>query len=326
MTVRLLLGMLPVLAFLGGLLAMDSYKLAPPRRVAGLLGMGALVALACLAINTALFPLLPHYAWAGAPLVEETLKAAVIVEAVRRGRVAFLVDAASAGFAVGAGFALVENLYYASAFGDANPFVFVLRGFGTAVMHGGMTALVGIGLSNAANRWRDAAAAFALALAIHVLYNLGLLAPVWSAAAVMVGVPVLLAAAFARGEAALRRWLGDGFDDEMDLLPAVTGGAFLDTRAGAYLKSLQASFPPAVVADMLCLVQLSLELSIRAKAELLKREAGFETVRDPAVAEQLCELRYLERSVGPAARWVLAPLPGGAARRTWQVEMLREMV
>jgi RsiW-degrading membrane proteinase PrsW (M82 family) len=324
MTARVLLAILPVLALLAALLWMDSYKLVRPRVVASLLGMGAAVALVCYLAGSAISPLLPYYDRAGAPLLEETLKAAVLLEAVRRRRVAFLADAAIAGFAVGAGFALVENLYYASVLGEASPFIYALRGFGTAVMHGGATALVGIGMRNAAGGWRGPAAGFSLAVAIHLVYNLGLLAPALSAAAVLVAVPVLLAAALARGEARLRRWLGEGFDDEVELLAVITGGAFLETRAGAYLKSLQSHFPPAVAADMLCLVQLSVELSIRAKAELLKREAGCPPVRDPSVAGKLRELRYLEHSVGPAARRVVAPLPGGAARRAWQLKMLRE--
>ena len=65
--------------------------------------------------------------------------------------------------------------------------------------------------------------------------------------------------------------------------------------------------------------------SIRAKAELLKREAGYAPQPDAGVAEKLRELQYLEAGIGPAARWVLAPLPGGAARRTWQLQMLRAL-
>ena len=54
-----------------------------------------------------------------APLVEEALKALWIAVLLRRGRVGFLVDAAILGFAVGAGFALVENVEYLRAHGRA---------------------------------------------------------------------------------------------------------------------------------------------------------------------------------------------------------------
>ena len=41
-----------------------------------------------------------------------SLKALIVVVLIRTHRIGFLVDAAILGFAVGTGFALVENLYY----------------------------------------------------------------------------------------------------------------------------------------------------------------------------------------------------------------------
>jgi hypothetical protein len=129
---------------------------------------------------------------------------------------------------------------------------------------------------------------------------------------------------FARSESGLRNWLGEGFDSEMELLEMVTGGHFLDSRAGAYLQSLKAHFARGVVADMLCLLQMSLELSLRAKGDLLAREAGLTPAPDPAVAEKFHELEYLEKAVGRTGRLALAPLLGGGDRGAWQIRMLRE--
>lgn len=315
---RLLLACLPVLAFLLALMWMDSYKLAPPRRIAGALGSGAVVALLCMGINTVLFRLVPHYDWAGAPVVEETLKAAVVWEAVRRGRVGFLVDAGIAGFAVGAGFAFFENVYYAAVLGAANPLVFAVRGFGTAMMHGGATAIV------AMLAVRGTPAGLAVAVAAHAIYNAGWLPPVAAAALVLAAMPVLLAAVLAYGEAGLRRWLGEGFDRDLELLAMLGAGRFLETPEGEYIKSLKKHFPPPVVADMLCLIQITLELSLRAKGELMKREAGYSGPLEPAIAGKLEELAWLERSVGATGRRALAPLLGEAQRRAWQLRMLRE--
>ncbi len=78
------------------------------------------------------------------PLVEETLKASVIVYLFRSNRVGFLIDAGILGFTVGAGFSFIENLYYLNAAQDAHYGVWVVRGFGTAIMHGGATALFAI--------------------------------------------------------------------------------------------------------------------------------------------------------------------------------------
>ena len=56
-------------------------------------------------------------------------------------RIGFLIDAAILGFAVGTGFATVENLYYLERVRDAGMGTWIVRGFGTALMHGGSTAI-----------------------------------------------------------------------------------------------------------------------------------------------------------------------------------------
>jgi hypothetical protein len=54
---------------------------------------------------------------------------------------AFLVDAAQLGFAVGAGFAVVENIQYLRSLADASIALWLVRGLGTAVLHGATTAI-----------------------------------------------------------------------------------------------------------------------------------------------------------------------------------------
>jgi len=101
---RILIGLLPVFAFLLTLILLDSFKLVKLRMVAGLIAAGGLAAAFELDL-----PTLTRYV---APVIEEILKSAVIVYLIARNRVAFLVDAAIIGFAVGAGFAAVENVHY----------------------------------------------------------------------------------------------------------------------------------------------------------------------------------------------------------------------
>ncbi len=59
-----------------------------------------------------------------------------------------MVDAAISGFAVGAGFAVIENLTYIPALSAAGLLTAAVRGLGTAMMHGGTTAIFG-------NRFRE---------------------------------------------------------------------------------------------------------------------------------------------------------------------------
>ena len=111
-----LVALLPVLLFLAALRALDSFKLVLLRAVALTVAAGAAAAGLGYLLHGALlerWPLdiatLSRYV---APLTEELLKGAIVVALVLTRRIGFLVDAAIFGFAVGTGFALVENLHF----------------------------------------------------------------------------------------------------------------------------------------------------------------------------------------------------------------------
>jgi len=141
---RATLGLLPVLIFLVVLLYMDGYKLVSFHTTMWVILAGALLPIAGYWINgyaiDALGWELPAYSRFAAPIIEEGLKASLF----RTNRIGFLVDAAILGFAVGAGFGVVENFYYLYMASDAHIAVWVVRGFGTAIMHGGVMALFGV--------------------------------------------------------------------------------------------------------------------------------------------------------------------------------------
>src|SRR5947208_3317990 len=104
--------LIPVLAFLGALKLMDSYKLVPRKRILIALSAGAAAAAICYVVNSAAFHLLPGYGSAyaryGAPAIEELAKGVFWMFLIATARVAFMVDAGICAFAVGAGFSLVE--------------------------------------------------------------------------------------------------------------------------------------------------------------------------------------------------------------------------
>ncbi|MBK9777053.1 MAG: PrsW family intramembrane metalloprotease [bacterium] len=145
---RAVVACLPVLLFLTTLVLLDTFRLVRRRRVAVALVAGGVTALATYFLNTWLLDLtdLPSWRFAVlvAPLVEETAKGAYVAWLIATRRAGFLVDTAILGFAVGAGFAIVENVYYLSQLPDAPLLVWAVRGLGTAIMHGGVTALLGL--------------------------------------------------------------------------------------------------------------------------------------------------------------------------------------
>src|SRR5204863_7152034 len=126
----------------------DSYMLVKLRAIVAIVACGAVVAGASYVTNGYAIGWtridLTHFSRYVAPITEELLKGLVIVALIRAHRIGFLVDAAIYGFAVGTGFALAENLYYLHLAPDAGLGTWVVRGFGTALMHGGAAAIFGV--------------------------------------------------------------------------------------------------------------------------------------------------------------------------------------
>lgn len=329
--VRVGLGFLPVGFFLTGLVGLDSFKLVRMRLILWMLACGVLAAGASYASNRLFVEVghldsarLRHFA---APFIEECLKGLSIILILRSGRTGFIVDAAIYGFAVGAGFALVENVYYFLSLPQASVALWIVRGFGTAVMHGGTTAILAMATKALFDRqestaWFLALPGLVVAFSIHATFNAFLLPPMWSAVAVLLVLPPLMFLVFGQSEAYLRAWLGRGFDLHADLLEAIQSGGFSDTRPGRYLLVFKDHFDGPILADMLCYLRLCTELSLRAKGILMLRENGLPVRKDPEIGEKLAELRYLRTSIGRTGEMALSPLLQLKNHDLWQLENL----
>ncbi len=328
-----LLALLPVVAFLALLRGMDAYRLVPLP--------SALQSLLAGVVAAALAALINRLVWEGAhppwqlmsryvgPTVEEIAKGAWPLLLVRRNRCGFQVDAAIHGFAAGAGFALMENLYYLRTLPDASHALWAVRGLGTAVMHGCTTAIVGIVAKDLCDRHASTALhwlvlALVPAIVLHSAFNHFLFGTVATTLLLLTLFPLVTLAVFARSERATRRWLGSGFDTDTELLELLFAGELPASPVGRYLDSFRSSFAPDVVGDMLSYLQVSLELSVRAKGILLARESGLDLPVGEDVAPKLKEMRWLEQRLGAAGRLALGPLVHRSARDLWQVMALKE--
>jgi RsiW-degrading membrane proteinase PrsW (M82 family) len=327
---RVLLGLAPVACFLAVLVALDSYKLVSLKRVLAVLVAGAALAAVSYAINAELlerfdlgFALLTRYV---APVIEEALKAAIVVLLIRTHRVGFLVDAAIVGFAAGAGFALAENILYLRIAPDAAIGAWLVRGFGTAIMHGGATAIFGVMGLAMVERSSGAIAAFVpgylVAVALHSLFNHFFFSPFVSTIGIAVLLPILLHMAFSQSEAAMGRWLGQGFDADTEMLELINSGKLSDSPVGRYLHQLKQKFQGPVVADLLCYLRLHTELALRAKGILMLRENGFDAPVDEPTREKFAEMRYLEKSIGRTGLKALQPMLHMSHKDLWQLYML----
>lgn len=328
----ILVGLLPVVLFLAALVALDSYKLIRISWLVSAMLSGALLTAVCWGTHRVIasWEVVPpgSYSRYVAPLLEEALKAGIVLVFARAHRIGFLVDAAIYGFAVGTGFAVAENLYYWSTLEQASLSLWVVRGFGTAILHGSATAicaLAGKSLSDrsgAASRW-GWGIGLAIASVVHSLYNHFFVSPVVSTAGIVLLLPPLVYVVFERSEKALERWLNVGFDADTEMLELLLAGRLTETPVGRYARTLREHFRPETVLDMLCYLRLHLELSLRAKGLLMMREAGFEQTATDADRSKLAELAFLERSIGPTGKLAMAPFLRAGARDRWQLELLR---
>jgi RsiW-degrading membrane proteinase PrsW (M82 family) len=337
--VSLSASLIPVIAFLLVLMAIDSFKLVRFRSVLWAILYGTVIAFVCLWVSLGLLKLFDIRAevfkYYVAPFVEEVLKAMLIVFLIRRKRVGFMVDAAIFGFAVGTGFAIVENIYYFKYFATPDPLVWVVRGFGTAVMHGGATSIIGITSKQLSDRFSAQliersswlcvlvfVPGLLISYLIHSAYNHFFFSPVKSTIGLLVLLPLLMYVVFRASEKATRSWLGVKFDTDQELLEMIQSGRVTESRIGGYFESLQTRFSGEVVVDMLCMLRLNLELSIRAKGILLMREAGFKPPVEPEIDEKFKELKYLEKTVGKTGLLALKPIFNMSDRDLWQLYML----
>lgn len=332
LALALALGFMPVILFLIGLLLIDSFKLVPGRLVLRSIAGGCICAALAFLLNAWMQDslglsrlLLTRLV---GPVVEETLKTGVMVYVVTRGRVGFMVDAGIHGFAVGTGFALIENAYYAAALQDLSPWLWICRGLGTALMHGSTTAVVAILSKFLSDRSGSRGIhwflpGLALVIALHAGFNHLAPWPLLATFAPMLITPLVLLVVFEWSENATRDWLGTGFDHDVEVLELIESGEIRNTPTGRYLDSLRSHFPGPVVADMLCMLQIHLELAARAKGMLLARKAGVQIPTGRDVRANLKELRHLERAVGPIGRLAVTPLLRTSSRDLWQIYMLR---
>lgn len=311
-----LVALLPVLAFLFVLIYLDSFKLIKKDILLYTVLWGILSAVVSFFVNTYLAELWcideRTFRRLVSPLVEETIKGLFLVYIALRSIAGFRIDGAIYGFAVGTGFALYENIFFIHELQIDNIWLWIIRGFGTAIMHGGTTSFFGVLIMHAMEK-RAGITKFMLfgwviAVAVHSLYNHFILPPLFSMFAILVIVSVLEIFLFQINERSLKQWLELEFDSEVKLLGMITKGKFLDTNAGKYLFSIKDKFSNIIVFDMLAYISLYLELSIKAKSNLMLKEAGFPVNKDIQLSPKLKELKALERNIGKTGLLAISPI------------------
>jgi hypothetical protein len=244
------------------------------------------------------------------PLLEELLKALVLLYLVRRPSFTYFVDGAVYGFAVGIGFAVFENLLYIYQHPATGLTTAAGRVFSTNLMHAGTSAIVGIALGLARFRRFSRRALFlgaglSLAVLFHAGFNRLVTAgggPLLPLYAVLAGLGALafVALAIRRGLDVQRRWIGE----KLGTADRVTAA---ESDAVAHLASGDAPLQPLVTlfgAEKAAAAQRVLLL--QARLGILRKtleRAGDDPPLQQALSTELqrtgTEMENARRQLGP---------------------------
>lgn len=337
---KVLVALLPVLVFLASFTLLDAFHLIGWKWLTVLVAAGgALAALSYLANWRAMDDLpIGHtdYTRYAAPVVEETMKGALVLLLFARNRIGFMIDAAISGFAIGAGFSLVENVIYLYDYmGVASLGVWLVRGFGTAVMHGAATAAFGVigqwiterqmRIEGARYRFHPLAFAPGLvaAILIHGLYNHFPDQPILSMAVVLVAAPMSLVLVFSKSEHAAHRWLVDEYETHEHMLEDIRRGRYDTSEAGRFILTLSERFSPRVVSEAFEYLKLHTQLMADAEQTLIAHEEGAAAPARRDVRAEFDRLHELEKHIGRSALMAIRPHLQLSRHELWEMHELQ---
>ncbi|MEE9189418.1 MAG: PrsW family glutamic-type intramembrane protease [Candidatus Neomarinimicrobiota bacterium] len=312
---------------------LDSYKLVRFNTILLIILIGVVIALLAYITNSYLLRNYLEdqilYARYISPIIEETLKSSAIIMLVRSQRVGFMVDGAIYGFAIGSGFAFIENITYLIFIENYSLLIAGIRGFGTAFMHGCTTAIFATISMNLHSRGYNHSIlhflpGLVLAIIIHSGFNHFIISPVIMTISQILIIPLIFIGIFYQSEIGLKKWLNLNMDTEMALLDCVNSGSISKSKVGSYFQIMKETIPGKVMVDIICYLRIYLELAINAKGKLLLQEAGFKQGSDKELKAKITEMKFLQKSIGKTGQLALSPVIRFSNRDLWQLYFIND--
>ena len=333
MFLKALIALAPVIVLVVVLFRLDSHRLLGTHFMARVFVAGGLSAIACYYINAFAIEYIAldftRYSRLVAPLIEEMVKASIIVYLFHTNRIGFLIDAGILGFTVGAGFSFVENIYYLHTAHDAHYGVWAVRGFGTAIMHGGATALFAIIAEVMTERHLKMnpllyVPGLIVAFLLHAVFNHFPISPILSTVVTLLILPTILFLLFERNESTIHNFLEMDFASHRKLLKQIRHGEFTGCEAGRFLKDMQEKLAAPVAQEMIDYFCLHTELVLNAESILLAREKGIDVEVGFEIQEKLRRMHALEDHIGHAGMRTLRPHLQFTAKDMWEIHLLED--
>ena len=334
------LALAPVLVMLGLFVWLDAFKLMSLGEILVLLLLGGVAAIAAYPISGRFLDALPigfsTYSRFIAPWIEEALKGAVIVLLFRFNRIGYKVDAVISGFAIGAGFSVVENIIYLTMFPLYGPGTWLVRGLGTAVMHGTTLALLAaIAHEFAERETRESAGEFdfhlwwfvpgyLVAVAIHTAFNQFPDRPLLAMLGAAVLAPIAIMGIFHFGQAEADRWLVAERAEHERQIDALRAGRWPDNPNAAKIAALADRLGPEGRTRVRRFWELQAWLVAQAEETMLEQEQDKVEVDTGEIRAAIAELEGLKRALGRSTHTALAALLPFSRNDYWEVAELKQ--
>jgi hypothetical protein len=271
-----------------------------------------------------------------APWIEEAIKAVVIIGLFRFNRIGYKLDAVISGFAVGAGFSVVENIVYLTLFPQYGAGTWLVRGVGTAVMHGTTLAIVAaIAHEFAERETREAAGDFdfnllwfvpgyLIAVALHTAFNQFPERPLIAMLGAIIVAPIALIGIFYFGTAEAERWLTAEREAHRKQVDALRSGHWPEGPAGRKISALADRLGPEATTRIRRYWELQAWLVAEAEETMLEQEEGAVKIDPTEIRAAFAELAGLKRALGRSTFAALNALLPFSRNDYWEVSELKQ--
>jgi RsiW-degrading membrane proteinase PrsW (M82 family) len=334
------LALVPVIVMLAVFVSFDVFKLMSLREILFLLIVGGFAAVASYPVSGRLLDTLPigfnNYSRYWAPWIEEAIKGVAIVALFRLNRIGFKLDAVLSGFAVGAGFSVIENIIYLVRVPDYGAGTWLVRGLGTAVMHGTTLAILATTAHELAEReMRDPDAKFRFNLLwflpgylaaslIHLGFNQFPDRPLLAMLGAALFAPLAILAIFHFGTAEAHAWIEADRERHREELAALQGGLWPKGPAGDRVAAFARRGGRRSAGYIKRYWELQAFLVLEAEETLMEEAGGDAAFDQRRVAAAFDELAAIRKVLGRATIAQLERVVPFSRNDHWEIAELRQ--
>jgi hypothetical protein len=262
----------------------------------------------------------------------------VIISLFRFNRIGLKLDAVIMGFAVGAGFSVVENAIYLLRHPELPHTVWMVRGLGTAIMHGTTLAILAAVAHQMAERNMHAAArdyhfnplwfvpGFLAAVAIHTLFNQFPSDPMLAMVATLVLAPISLFVIFRYGTREAEKFLADEQKEHQALVDTLHAGRFPDDPGWRRIATLADRAGPDGRGRVKEYVTVLSELILAEEDALLDESVSGERHETAGLGARFDRLAELSEQLGKTTVSALTSLLPFSRNDYWELWELHRHV